>query len=211
MPPVSNSLVAVLENRFPALAVAPPDTGVILVLGAGHIYEPGRPANSVLMAPGLSRVVEGVRLWKTSPDVLLALSGAPFRSAISHAEAMKNMALELGVAEDKILLFDQTRNTEEEIIAARQTLSQLPGDTQRLVVTSSATHLPRAALMLDRLGVSYTMAPTDFLTIDAPWYRLDAYFLKNLDRALHEWLGMLWYRLRSSSSQTTRQAIATTQ
>jgi len=206
--PISNALVSRLENRFPALIVAPPDTGLILVLGYGHMYEPGRPANSVLMAGALSRLSEGVRLWKTSPDVLLALSGASFRSGISHAQAMKNMAVELGVAEDKIILFDQTRDTEDELIAAQQALRELPAETQRLVVTSSATHLPRAALMLERMGVktaektvlSYTMAPTDFLTVDAPWYRPDGYFLRNLDRAIHEWVGMLWYRLRPPPS-----------
>ena len=211
--PVSNSMVSRLENRFPVLLEMPADTGLILVLGSGHMYEPGRPANSVLMATALSRLSEGVRLWKTSPDVFLALSGARFRSEISQAEAMKNMALQLGVAEDRILLFDQTRDTEEEVIAAQQALGDLPAQKQRLVVTSSASHLPRAALMLERMGVNYSMAPTDFVTVDAPWYRPDAYFLRNLDRAIHEWVGMLWYRLRTPLPLPTpaSSAVSTTQ
>jgi len=52
----------------------------------------------------------------------------------------------------------------------------------------------------EKTVLSYTMAPTDFLTVDAPWYRPDGYFLRNLDRAIHEWVGMLWYRLRPPPS-----------
>ena len=243
MPPVSNAIVGQLEHRYPILPTAPADTQAILVLGYGHMYTPERPANSVLMAGALSRLSEGVRLWKTRPESVLILSGAKFRSEISHAEAMQRMALELGVPKEKTLLLVNTRDTEDEIIAAVQYLRQISANGQsvkqdaatsdamsatgntaeddstadnstadnstedngtedngsltgRLIVTSSATHLPRAALMLARQQVNYSLAPTDFLVLDAPWFRLDSYFLRNLDRAIHEWVGMAWYRWR---------------
>jgi len=213
VPPISNYFVAKLEDKFPVLAVAPPDTAMILVLGYGHMYAEGRPVNSVLMAGALSRVVEGVRLWKTQPDSYLAVSGARFRSPVSHAEVMQRMAIELGVPAERIILFDQTRDTEEEILSAIERISLVPSvgekaredgqdasepevTRRRLVVASSATHLPRAALMLDHHQATYSMAPTDYLTVDAPWFRPEGYFIRNMDRAVHEWVGMLWYTLR---------------
>jgi uncharacterized SAM-binding protein YcdF (DUF218 family) len=75
---------------------------------------------------------------------------------------------------------------------------RLPDETiaTRLVVTSSATHLPRAAGILEGRSAVYSMAPTDFVTADVSWFRSHSSFLSNMDRALHEWVGMAWYRLR---------------
>ncbi|MBX2878845.1 MAG: YdcF family protein [Granulosicoccus sp.] len=206
VPPVSNAFVGTLENRFPVLPEAPADTVLILVLGAGHMYEKDRPPNSVLTAIALSRLTEGVRLWKTMPKARLALSGAAFRSPVSHARTMQSMALQLGVSEENIILFEHTRDTEDEINAAIEALSNINASQSasditanasgRLVIASSAIHLPRAALMLEDHSIAYDMAPTDFLSVDGPWYRPDAFFLNNLDRSIHEWIGMAWYRLR---------------
>ena len=207
-PPVSNYFVSKLEFRYPVLQQAPSDTGLILVLGNGHIYKDNTPDNSVLMATALSRVTEGVRLWKTQPDAYLGLSGTRFQSPISHAEAQRRWASKLGVPDEKIILFDHTRDTEAEILSAVQVLDvetrseirtvsgdRITTEYNRVVVTSSAIHLPRTAIMLEHHGVTYTMAPTDFLVLEAPWYRPDIYFLSNMDRSMHEWIGMLWYRL----------------
>ena len=206
MPAVSNYFISKLEVQYPVLQEAPADTAMILVLGGGHLYKHGRPANSILSATALSRLTEGVRLWKSRPESYLVLSGAKFRSEISHASAMRQMATKLGVPNEKILLLEQTRDTEEEIEAALKMADELlqtgafrlPDETiaTRLVVTSSATHLPRAAGILEGRSAVYSMAPTDFVTADVSWFRSHSSFLSNMDRALHEWVGMAWYRLR---------------
>lgn len=186
--PVSNTLVAKLENQNPVLQSPPPKTSHILVLGSGHDNTSSKPANSVLSATALSRLTEGVRLWKSQPTSKLVTSGAKFRSDISHADAMAAMAIELGVPQDAIVRLNESRDTSEEIRAAKKLMSA----NDLLVIVSSATHLPRAGLLARQYQVPYLLAPTDFLQIDAPWYRLDGHFLRNVDRAVHEWVGMLW-------------------
>ena len=200
MPQVSNYFVAKLEDQYPVLQVIPADTTLILVLGAGHTYSEDRPVNSVLSPVALSRLVEAVRLWKTRPEVTLVVSGAS-AGAFSHAELMQNMAIELGVPAEKILRFDQTVDTEAEITLAIQTLKKTQVDDvskpveKRLVVVSSATHLPRAALLLEHYEVLYSLAPTNFLVSTA--HRLPSVSsVLSLDRAFHEWVGMAWYRLK---------------
>lgn len=205
IPPISNQFSSGLEDQYPVLLVAPTDTAMILVLGSGHIYVEGRPANSVLMSIALARITEGVRLWKTKKEAYLAVSGYNFDDTISHAYAMQQMAVSLGVPAAKIVLFDQTRDTEEEIVSALEMLKSLDQTEKmieqaelgrrRLVVASSAAHLPRAAMMLERHDALYSMAPTDFLTAEAPWYHAGSYFLRTLDQVLHEWVGMAWFRL----------------
>ena len=212
-PPVSNYFVSKLENQYPVLQLAPPDTAVVLVLGSSHIYEQNRPANSTLISTALSRLAEGVRLWRTQPESYLALSGGYFGSPISHASAMQKMALEFDVPAERILLFEQTRDTEDEVMKAMETMQALSavnlssknqsGEDQtvdirnRLVVASSAIHLPRAAMMLDKQGAKYSMSPANFIAADKPWYRPSISYLSNLDRAIHELIGMAWYRLRN--------------
>lgn len=194
-PPVTNRVIGSLERQYPVVSVLPEDTELVLVLGSGHHWTADRPPNSILMAAALSRVSEGARLWATRPQVNLMTSGARFRSEISHARAMGNMALALGVDEARLVLSAEARDTEDEIEAARQWMQEHASSTGRLVVVSSAMHLPRAAKLLSEQSFAYTMAPTDFRTLDAPWYRFNSLHLSDVDWALHEYVGMLWYRL----------------
>ena len=151
-------------------------------------------------------MVEAVRLWKTQPEVTLVVSGAA-PGVFSHAELMQKMAIELGVPAEKIIRFDNTVDTEAEITLAIQTLKKASADPtsesveksvkNRLVVVSSATHLPRAALLLERYEVVYSLAPTDFLVSATRWLP-SIFSLLSLDRAFHEWVGMAWYKLKSA-------------
>ncbi len=204
IPPISNYFVSNLEDRNAVLQTAPEDTAIILVLGAGQRYAADRPPNSVLAAAGLSRLMEGVRLWKTKPDALLAVSGANFNSPVSQAEIFKRMAVESGVPATQILVFDQSMDTSDEIDTVSQTLVGLADNgnqNKHLVVVSSALHLPRVELMIEDYDLSYSLAPTDFRAVDRPWYLPASGYLYSLDRAIHEWVGMIWYHLKTVSGR----------
>lgn len=194
-PPVSNAIVGSLENQFPVVQALPEDTELVLVLGHGHHWTAERPPNSILMAGALSRLSEAVRLWKTRPQSVLMTSGAKFRSEFSHAEMMGNMALALGLDESRLVLSPEARDTADEIATALQWLQDNGSPEGRLVVVSSAMHLPRAATLLQGQPRAFTMAPTDFRSLDAPWYRFNSLHLSDVDWAVHEYVGMLWYRL----------------
>ncbi len=204
-PPVSNLLLESLENRYQPLQSLPEDTGIILILGEGHQYRQGRPPNSMLSATSLSRVTEGIRLWKTQRDSHFVTSGVGLYGESSNAESAANFALENGVPVDLIHQFDTAHDTEEEIRLAVDLLrKQYPESNSRLLIVSSATHLARAEQLVQPFNVAYTLAPTDFLATDMPWYRLGGGNLHNSDRALHEYVGMLWLWIKRQY-----QAIAT--
>ena len=196
-PPVSNAFVSSLENRYPPLAQPPAATRAIAVLGYGHLEQPHRSPNSVLMAGALSRLSEAVRLWHLAPEAQFVVSGGYVwgNSEYTHAEAMARAALQLGVAEDKIVRLGDNRDTAEEA----ERMRALTHDG-RLIVVTSATHMPRAIGLFKRQGVRPVAAPTDYLVIPAQWWRFSAYYLHNADRALHEYVGMLWYWLSDRNS-----------
>lgn len=189
-PPVSNAFVRTLESRYPPLETPPASTSAIAVLGYGHIEGPQRAASSVLVAGALSRLTEAARLWHLSPGSQLVVSGGKMwnQGSLTHAQAMANAAIELGVEQDKIKQLSTAKDTAEEAQLMRNL-----GSKGRLVVVTSATHMPRAIGLFRRQGIRAVPAPTDYLAAPAPWWRFSATYLNNADRALHEYVGMVWH------------------
>lgn len=191
-PPASNAFVRLLEDQYPPLDTPPASTSAIAVLGYAHIEQPDRTPNSVLVAGALSRLSEAARLWHLAPEAKLIVSGGYVwgNSSYTHADAMANAAIQLGVDEDKIVRLKDGRDTAEEADLMRELASQ-----GRLVLVTSATHMPRSMRLFRRMGIRPTAAPTDYLAAPAQWWRFSAYYLYNSDRAMHEYMGSLWYWL----------------
>lgn len=196
-PPVSNAFVHSLENRYPPLAKPPAATSAIAVLAYAHTELPKRSPNNILIGGTFSRVAEAVRLWQQAPDTLFVVSGGYMwgEKNFTHAEAMAKAAIQLGVDKNKIVKLENNRDTAEEA----DRMQSLVKDG-RLVVVTSATHMPRAIGLFKRQGVHPVAAPADYLVLPAQWWRFSAYYLHNADRALHEYVGMLWYWLSDRNS-----------
>ena len=66
-------------------------------------------------------------------------------------------------------------------------------------LVTSALHMPRAMAVARKMGVPAVAYPCDFRAEERPHWRL--WLPSNagpamLEEALHEWLGLLYYRLR---------------
>ncbi len=200
VPAVSNRLVASLENQFPVLQGAPDDTGLILVHGYGHVLSDQLPINTQLDPVALARLSEAVRLWQSKSDTTLALSGAPLaKDTPSHATKMYQMALVLGVPAEKMIRFDQALDTEDEIDSAVTWLNINRPDS-RLVSVSTAMHLPRINMILRKHKVRRSLAPTEFIVSNRALSLPSASALLSVDRVVHEYVGMLWLRVKQSLS-----------
>jgi uncharacterized SAM-binding protein YcdF (DUF218 family) len=77
------------------------------------------------------------------------------------AEALEIM----GVPRNVMILEDSSRNTYENAVESRRVLSDT-GNIRILLVTS-AIHMPRAVRLFERQGFEVVPAPTDFLVTDA--------------------------------------------
>ena len=134
---------------------------------------------------------------------------APFALCTGPRQAVEDMAdfLEmLGVPKEKVMLEMESRNTREH---ARnlQALFQQRGFKRVLLVTS-AMHMPRSMGVFRRLcpGIEFIPAPTDFRVVgstgDEAWYKQvfapipTPHQLMNFSDAMHEYLGMAYYKLR---------------
>lgn len=197
-PFTSNLFINTLERRFNIMHRPPADTTLILTLGNYANNELKGPPNAKLSAASLSRVTESLRLWQQQPNAGL-LFGGPSRYA------MREFAIEYGVPANLITIDHEVRDTIDEIGAAI-TLTGAGESSGTVLVVSSATHLPRARMIVERaaaLGLTNTtapphsFAPADFLAAPTTSITMGSSYLSKSDRVLHEYVGMLWIMLRT--------------
>lgn len=156
-----NLLVKSLEDRYPVIQSKLADSIPchILVLGGGHIEDLRLPPNGQLHLTALGRLVEGIRLLRLLPNSKLILSGYSPGGRTTQAEMLQRTAILLGVNKTRISLQVTPKNTYEE---AREYYKK-HGTAIKLIVVTSASHMPRAIKIFESFGVYPIAAPTNFL------------------------------------------------
>lgn len=109
----------------------------------------------------------------------------------------------LGVAHDRIIAEEQSRNTIENAVFSRLIAQPKPGEVWLLV--TSADHMPRAIAAFRAAGFAVEAYPVNWRTrgpIDAtrPFASLGE-GLGMTDIAVHEWIGLLAYRLTGKTNE----------
>jgi len=220
MPLTSRQLIWGLEERAMALMPAElPRADAVVVLGGG-LRPPLPPRAGVEVAEGGDRLLTGVRLWRRQPTALLVTSGSrvSFTSgdpAPPEADWARDLAVELGVPRERILLNPLSRTTAEEARHIGE-LAQRRG-WRRILLVTSAYHLPRAVETFRREGRLEVIpvasdfqlpARTQFGRATAASLALDllpnAAALELSTVAVKEHLGSLTYALRERQ-RTSRQ------
>jgi uncharacterized SAM-binding protein YcdF (DUF218 family) len=133
---------------------APRAADAVVVLGTSATVR-GHPSPCMRV-----RVAEGVRLVDQGVAPFLIVSGGlDPRDGIVEAEAMRDLAEELGLAPDRILMEDRATSTIENLEYSVRLLASR-GLAGRIVVTTEPFHLPRAMWAARRLGIDADGAPS---------------------------------------------------
>ncbi|MFH1115224.1 MAG: ElyC/SanA/YdcF family protein [Pseudomonadota bacterium] len=144
---------------------------------------------------GLPRVMEGIRLWKGVPGSLLVLSGGSVPGRHSDKEAMAELPVQLGVPKEALVIETGALDTEDEA----KRFTRLVGKHPFALVTS-ARHVPRAVQHFKARGLLPIPCPCDFDTRLPPplysWFLPDAEALSLSQKAIHNYVGSLWLRLK---------------
>jgi uncharacterized SAM-binding protein YcdF (DUF218 family) len=187
------ALLRPLESRYPPLAAEQaPSVGYVVVLGSSYWPHDGIPASAALDEDGLIRAVEAVCLMRRLSAARLVVSGGASPPGYPPvARGYARLARALGIGEQSILLSEQPLDTRSE---ARE-LVRLLGPAPFLLVTS-AYHMPRAMLLMQRAGAHPIAAPTEqraFGTTPRGWrdFFPGSRGLGYTERALHEYAGLL--------------------
>lgn len=207
---VAFSLVRSLEVRYPPpLEYSIADA--IVVLGGGT--EPAdAPRPGVEVNGAGDRVIHAARLYRQGMAPLIIASGGciPWYEGgcSSPAGEIAELLEFMGVPAEDIHIEDESVNTQENADFSRLLLENL--QVRRILLVTSAVHMPRSVLLFERQGLEVIPAPADFVISDAEWLAIWqpnlAYQLVNLlpsagnlsltTNALKEYIGLLVYSLR---------------
>jgi len=125
----------------------------VVVLGSGLRPDGGVPP---LLA---SRLERGHEVWAAldrrageAKPLLIVSGGKGDDERVPEASAMASYLIARGLPADRLLLEDQSRNTEENLVFSKAIMDELrPG--ARVTVVTSDFHAFRAALLARRLGI----------------------------------------------------------
>jgi uncharacterized SAM-binding protein YcdF (DUF218 family) len=201
----SDALLTPLETRYPPLFVTPGAPAAagsskvkfIVVLGSGFRPDPCRPVAIQLDDGSITRLVEGVRVSKVLNCCKLILSGGPGPGGVSStAQAMGQLAQDLGVGRQDMILEAQSRDTEDEARLVAPMVGKQP-----FILVTEASHMPRAMALFRKQGTHPIADPVSFRTRPRqavpPYEALpNAEELLGAERAVYEYLALAWAKIR---------------
>ena len=192
--PTGELLLSPIEDRYEVVEDPQQLAGTthIIVLGGGYTHRADGPVTSELAEPSLVRLNEGIRLHRAVEGSRLVVSGDSVTQPGTIAEAMAELAMDLGVDESDIDVLATARDTGEEAAA----VGGITDENSQVVVVTSASHMPRAMRIFARRGIDATAAPTHHMTTDAAFYRRPLWpaagNIRRVERAVYEYIGLTW-------------------
>ncbi len=143
------------------------------------------------------RISEGAFVAHKIPGSQLAVSISGDAPSSQKSVAAQDIATTYGFETNRVAFFGDARDTVEE---ARTTLRM--AGSNRVVVVTSASHMPRAIRIFKSLGCDPVPAPCEYVFFgpNARWAWYDWHFgTRNFDRAerlMHESFGLLYEKVR---------------
>ena len=180
-----------LEQRFPVPVDLDRVDGIIVLAGAeraGMSEFYGQP----LLNTAADRLTTLLMLARRFPEARLVHSGDTVPA--SQSAVARELLLGAGIDPQRIVFENKSRIT---CTSPRATLDLVAIDaSQRWLLVTSAMHMPRAVACFRAAGWDVTPYPTNFRRGPYPWALELPDNLEDVDLAAHEWVGLLYYRLR---------------
>lgn len=196
--PLGDMVLAPIEHSVPADPL-PKHVDGIIVLGGGGA---GRPGGYLELNEGGDRYTAAVALSRRFPEAKVLFSGGSgalrdlVMSRATEASGAEQFFLDLGIAQDRLIIESASRNTAENARLSWQ-MAQ-PSASETWVLVTSAFHMPRAIRSFETVGWTKVIAyPVDYRTAPfrdgAGWDM--ARNLSVLNTAIREWVGQTVYHL----------------
>ncbi len=196
---VSDLFIRPLEQKYPPISdfQAVKDVKWVVVLAGGSTVDPALPLSTYLSEASLVRLSEGIRIHNKLPQTRLVFTGRNwFKGFTPVAKVMADMAMALGVQPDNITIESKAVDTKDHPIRVKEIIG-----SDAFILVTSATHMPRAIALFEKHGMYPTPAPTDYLVMRKEGISQGDFFpkagsLEKAGQAIHEYLGIVWAKLR---------------
>jgi uncharacterized SAM-binding protein YcdF (DUF218 family) len=203
--PLGNWLILPLEDRFPRADLSGRAVDGIVVLGGGEDARTaaGRHVHALTeAAEGITETAALARRFPKSKIVFTSGSVSILSAPLVGADAAKPIFQALGIGgDDRLILERESRNTWENAVYTKALVNPKPGE--RWLLVTRAAHMPRSMGAFRKAGFPVEAWPVDYRTANS-WDALTTFDvpsdgLKRVEETLHEWVGLLAYRLTGRS------------
>lgn len=177
-----------------------PADAVVILGGGTYFRAPEYDGQNTVNEQTLERLRYGARLQRETGKPVLVTGGKPLGNQRSEAQQMKE-ALEQDFRLPVRWTEDSSDNTFENAQHSFRILQQ--ENIRHIYLVTHAWHMPRAAEAFRRAGFEVVEAPTAFTTrhrTDLLAFLPRAESLRDSKIFVHETIGLLWYRIRSTVS-----------
>jgi uncharacterized SAM-binding protein YcdF (DUF218 family) len=137
----------------------------VVVLSIGRTVAPG--PDKISEWHDADRFFGGIELFQAGKAPLIIFTGgsAPWeKDAPLEGEILAGQARSMGVPAESIKVTRQAFNTKEEAAAVRELLPVKPESGARILLVTSALHMPRAKKVFEEAGFQVLPFPVDFVT-----------------------------------------------
>jgi uncharacterized SAM-binding protein YcdF (DUF218 family) len=166
LPATASRLIGWLESFYPALPVAEAGPADAIVVLGGILGPKAVPGGVINWNESSERFDGGVALLRAGRAKTLVFTGARMpwekRIMVSEGESLRVIALAQGVPAEQIVVTGEVGNTRDEARAVAE-LAKARG-WKKVIVVTTAWHLPRAARLFRNAGVDFVPFPVDFRT-----------------------------------------------
>lgn len=193
-----------LERQFPQRSASDyPVVDAIVVLGGGVQGARKDWRFGPHLQLGADRTWFAARLYRAGRAPWVIVSGGTSIWSSSdepEAEAMRSFLADLSVPASAVLLEARSRNTEENALYTKQLLAEQHFD--KILLVTSALHMPRALALFRAQGIAAIPAPADFDAVPRKgllqsWLP-DAETLERSSAALKEYIAIAVIHLRGA-------------
>ena len=198
--PVGDWLIRPLEARFHSPEPLPGKVDGIVVLSGAELPQLTEDWGLPQVKEHAERLIEAASLAADYPQARVVFSGgAATDQGLSEAEVARRFFSRLGIAVDRLELETKARNTCENAANSFRLARPQAGEVWLLV--TSAFHMPRAVACFRAAGWQVIPRQTDYKARASDgafelFSRRAMHNLEVLDLAVHEWAGLLYYRLQ---------------
>jgi len=203
--PTSHLLMRALEARFPQPDLPAQITGIVLLSGAERAAATEASGEPQLNSAA-GRYTTALRLAARYPGARLVFSGGPSADPVTGELGQTGVGREIltSVGLDPLRLSFEEGSTDTCDNAANTKALVRPRQGETWVVVTSASHMPRTVACFRAAGWEVIPQPADAHAAVAQLDVGDFQISDNLallDVALHEWVGLAFYRLTGRTQE----------
>jgi len=200
LPIFSNKLITYLENEYILSDASSAKTADAIVVLSGMVRTiNGKNGLSYEWGEASDRIFAGIELIKKNKAPIMILTGGklPWSVGKQEGEYLRDVAIKYGVQNKNILLTENVENTDQEAKAVGKLLNKT---SPKIILVTSAFHMPRAQKVFEAVGINIEPFAVDFLS-GADKYTIMNFIpsAKAFDRTsffIRELIGRLYYNLK---------------